>query len=432
MLRKINIIGFKNKIKQYFIIYLILSNFIRLLKRIKKIAIILIEYALWWPIACILNLFNVRFLSVGTNMIGHLAGELDCYLKEKKLSQNNNKYIEIILAPHKEIANKRLLEYFDGHFLIIKSQILCWILKGISKNKLINIDTSEYFYHIATTGKRIRCYDIYKSYRGLDPIIKLKEEDYEKGFEWLRKKGIPRNAWFMTFHARDSSFHNERALDQSFRDSDINNYSLAFKEITERGGWCIRVGANRADKLIPIKGVIESDPVGKDNEWLDIFLCAQSRFFLGSSSGFILLPTIFGTPIVKVNGAPLSAFPHNHRDLYIPKLIYSTNERRYLSFKEIFDSEISNAANIEDFEKLKLICLENSQEDIKDVVIEMIDNINSKETSDNNDADTVNQENVRKLLRPDHIGYNYISKLGREFLIKHEYLLKLNNKCSKY
>ena len=373
------------------------------------------------PFAMMMSIFRIRFLPFGTDMIGHLAGEPDCYLKEIILGKEQKKYIEIILAPADTVANDHLLGYWKRYFYIIKSPFICKLLKQITKDSSLTYDISTYFYHEATTCKPVRCYQIYDQYGSQQPILQLSQHDNERGNRWLRSMGVPDNAWFVAIHARDDSFHPSRKDDQSFRDSDIRSYHLAIKAITEKGGWCIRVGKNRKDKLDYINQLIESELEGEKNEWLDVFLCSKANFFLGSSSGLLMLPTVFGTPTVCVNVAPMTVFPFGHRDLSIPKLVYSNNESRCLNFCEILELDIANANSSRYFERLNLTLINNSSEEIRDIAIEMMELLDGSIVYDG--CDYINQEKFKHLIKPHHYGYGYKSRIGKDFLKKYNSLL---------
>lgn len=372
----------------------------------------LLNNIIWSPLALLLRFFKIRFIPFGVDMIGHLAGEPDCYLKEQMLKGEKNKYIEIILAPNNKVVNMHLLNYWDKYFYIVKTPILCKILKPLSENILIKHNIMDLFYHPHATGKPIRCYDIYSKYT--EPVIKISEKDIERGNEWLRSKGVPENSWFVAMHARDSSFNPSRAEDQSFRDCDIRSYQLAINSIIDRGGWCVRVGKNRKHKLDENPRVIESDPNGENNEWLDMFLCSRARFFLGCTSGFLLMPTIFGTPVVQVNISPMTVFPFKQGDLGIPKLVYEKYSDRYLTFREVLQLEIASADKTDQFEKLGLRLVDNSPKEIKDIADEMMDLLDDSLIYNENENEY--QEKLRKLLKPNHYGFGYSCRIGRKFL----------------
>ena len=52
------------------------------------------------------------------------------------------------------------------------------------------------------------------------PLLQLKDEHRQRGWEMLEKMGIPKDAWFVTNHVRESWVKNK----ESYRDSDISTY----------------------------------------------------------------------------------------------------------------------------------------------------------------------------------------------------------------
>jgi len=156
---------------------------------------------------------------------------------------------------------------------------------------------------------------------------------------------------------------------------------------------------------------------------MDIFLSARCKFFIGCSSGLRILAGAFGTRSVCVNTcAPFSEIlVYGPEDLGIPKLIWSIKDERYLSFKEILSSPVANFYEDRVFAANNLRLVENSPEDIKDVVVEMLDRLEGK--VEYSEEDERLQSQVKSLMNPTHYSYGAISRVGRSFLKKYGNLL---------
>ena len=107
--------------------------------------------------------------------------------------------------------------------------------------------------------------------QGRKPLFNLTEEHKKKGNDILKKIGLPENAWFVTCHVREPHFKNR----EDFRDSDISTYFDAFNEITNRGGWVIRIGDKSMTPLPKINQVIDYAISEYKSDWMDIFLLAN-------------------------------------------------------------------------------------------------------------------------------------------------------------
>ncbi|MFA5101456.1 MAG: hypothetical protein WC547_11280, partial [Candidatus Omnitrophota bacterium] len=74
------------------------------------------------------------------------------------------------------------------------------------------------------------------------------------------------------------------------------------------------------------------------------------------------------------------------------------------------------------FEQAGLRSVENTPEDIRDIVLEMLDRIggNFRYTAD----DELLQERFKSLMGPEHYSYGAVSRIGRDFLKKYSELLE--------
>jgi len=195
------------------------------------------------------------------------------------------------------------------------------------------------------------------------------------------------------------------------------------REITARGGWVIRVGDSKM-KLIPrLERVIDYAHLEIKSDWMDIFLLASCRFFLGSNSGLCHVPTVFGVPGAIANCVPISAvLPYGADDIGIPKLIWSNEKKRYLTFKEVFDSPVSNYRMDSSFSRSGVKPIENSPEDITELALEMLDKVEGKLSY--TDEDEILQRRFKSLMNSSHCSYGAISRVGRGFLKKYANLLE--------
>src|SRR5437763_1137959 len=82
-----------------------------------------------FPIAVVLRAFRVRFLvnspwPESFSRVGHLAIEVDCFLKEERVGLRPH-YRAAIVCPANLAANRCLLKNFGRHERVISSPWLC-------------------------------------------------------------------------------------------------------------------------------------------------------------------------------------------------------------------------------------------------------------------------------------------------------------------
>lgn len=372
------------------------------------------------PLILIFYLLKVKVLNIAFFAIGHLAMDVDQYIKEGYLGIRP-KHIGIALCPHLNLrdvsghANKCLVDYWRQHIKIfkIKSRVLYELVLPFFKNKSIqhNMKNTHFYYAM-----------VQNKWDSNQPLLSLTEKHLKKGNETLRKIGFPDDAWFVCLHVRESSFKPTRTY-HNYRDADIDTYTLACQEIIKRGGWVFRMGDPSTKLYSPFEQVIDYAHSSYRCDEMDIFLCARCKIFLGSSSGIIGVPTIFNVPIIMTNAAPLSAISYTKGDLNLIKMIWNKEEKRYLTFKEILTPKLNDINTMNYFNNLNCIFIDNSPEEIRDVTIEMLDSLSDSNFFYSEKNNNLQLKYISLLKQGQHLGYGTRARMGRDFLKKYEYLL---------
>lgn len=358
-----------------------------------------------------LKIINVSRLTA----IGHFVVELEFYVKEHY--PFSKKRTLILCPPRKMVCNSALLDYWKKYYTVITST-MCYILFYPLKfwNK-ITYHTWKYF-HPGISN----IYAINK--KNNTKLFDLKDEHFCEGKKILSKMKIPENAWYVCFNARSSGCNKEEDDLVLYRNSNIDSLFLALQEIEKRGGWCIRIG-NKYPKLSPrfskLKRIVDYSNSEYNCDWMDIFFSATCKFFLGSSiSGICHLPMLFHTPCVIVNILPFTALPYRKTDLFIFKNYYSILNKRLLTFFEVLFGPIHNSTLTSQYVNSNIIPLDNTEEEIKEVVIEMLNRMENKNNFDS--SYEILQNDFKKLFCPNHLCYQFQSNVGFEFLKKYSYL----------
>ncbi|HOD12728.1 MAG TPA: TIGR04372 family glycosyltransferase [Candidatus Omnitrophota bacterium] len=361
---------------------------------------------------------RVKFIPISTMAIGHLAGELDCYIKEGILDLRPQ-YRAVLLALKKDVVNQYFLGYWRKRILIIQNPILCILLSPFCRSMLTRYRVEKYFCgHFENASFP----EIQRKYYGRPPILSLTNFDRNRGWKVLRNLGLPSDAWFACVHCRENGFGMHKNK-ETLRNVDINNYLSAMQEIVDRGGWVIRVGDPTMKSIPKMRNVIDYAHLSVKSDWMDVFLCASCKFFLGSNSGLSNLASVFGVLTAAANiSGPISAIlPYGPDDIAIPKLIWSIKENRYLSFKEIFSTSIGNFRTDSLYKEHSIIAVENSSEDVKGLAIEALEKVNG--LVNYSEEDHCLQERFKSLMNETHYSYGAVSRVGAKFLQKYQYLL---------
>ena len=257
---------------------------------------------------------------------------------------------------------------------------------------------------------------------GRPPLLRLRDDHRERGRAELKRLGVPEEAWFVGLHVRVAGYHD-------LRNSDVNSYWQAIEAIVERGGWVIRMGDRTMEPLQPPEGMktVASrviDYVFSDcwSDWMDVYLWADGRFLVGTISGPFAVPGTFGVPAVGTNWCPMAPRYWYSRDLYIPKQYRSERESRLLTFSEILSSPIGFSHLSEELARLGVRAIDNSPEQIKEVVVEMLDRLDG--TTTYTDEDEQLYQRFDRMEPPvKHRIPGGGTRIGRDFLRANAHLL---------
>jgi putative glycosyltransferase (TIGR04372 family) len=359
-------------------------------------------------------LVNTAFFSF--SRIGHLCLDVDCFIKEGLLGRRP-RYRGVLLLRKDRAANLCLLNYWRRHLWVISSPFWCDRLARFAAIKELQHPVDPYstaMYETATFGA------IQAAYGDRPPLLRLTKRHAAAGEKCLRAMGLPAGAWFVCVHCREEGY--DRQPVHRARNASIDSYAPAMEAVIARGGWCIRMGEPSVKPLSPLPGVIDYAHSHFRSDWMDIFLCARARFFLGCASGLSCVATVFGVPSAIANQAlPTFTAGHGLSDLVIPKLLWADHQARYLSFPEIAASPLAVVRLTHCLELAGVTAHDNTAEDIRELALEMLDELEGK--FEETDEDPRLQQRMRSLFQPGHYGYGTASRTGRRFLRKHRALL---------
>jgi putative glycosyltransferase (TIGR04372 family) len=301
-------------------------------------------------------------------------------------------------------CNKTLLNLFKRELNFIHSPILK-ILINLTVKELIE---KEIYFSI---NEDIRSYsEHYKT----NPSIFLTEKQIKIGYQKIDKFGITKKDWWVCFHGRDSNYLKTLYPDRSFeyhnyRDFNPNTMISGIMEVVKRGGFAVIMGDKNSENINAKHKNIIFYNKKYSSDFLDVFLSARAKFFVGNSSGLKAISQAFNVPVAATNQIGFNVILQPSNSLIIYKKLYSLEKKRLLTFDEkinigLFNKKDENKGYFtEYYNKNKLIPRENSSQEIKGLVEDMFNLI------DNKKINTIIQSKVKKKLFCD---YNHTELAG--------------------
>jgi len=219
------------------------------------------------------------------------------------------------------------------------------------------------------------------------PHIRFTVHEEKMGLELLKSLGIPENARFICLLGRDARYLSvympEHDLSYTnYRNVDIDNYQPAAQYLAENGYYVIRMGRHVEKKFtVQHPNVIDYADSPFCSDFGDIYLSAKCFFFISVSCGLDAVAQIFRRPILQTNVPLVDPDFHPEWHLMITKKMLELSTGKYLTPKEIaaaFPWLNSNGArSILTIAKDKgLSLVENTPEEITEVVKEMVERLN--------------------------------------------------------
>ncbi len=391
---------------------------LNIFKRVFLEVYIILTYPIFFLIALILKILNIKMLNiVYVNAIGHYMLEPECFIREN-LSQLKQKYKNIFfLAPKSEVCNTYATVLWKEYFTVFESNIICFLLKPLSRQRICKCDIYEY---VMKENNTVKCFKIFNDTYHLDTLHKLNSKVEEKCRKKLKKINITAEDWFVVLHTRDPYYRNHK--EKTIRDTDIGSYKLAINEIVSRGGKVIRMGTKGT--RIDLKGINIIDYPNSDlkSEEMDFYLCANAKLAIVCTSGLAVIPAIFKTPILYTNTIPMgNSLPLQPGAITIPKLLFSKKYNRKLTFKESLDYPLGNAITNTPYKENDIDVIDNTAEDIRDGLLETFQRVDK--TYKESEEKKLLQKKFKTYIRKGHYSFGSGGFVSGEFLRKNMNLL---------
>jgi putative glycosyltransferase (TIGR04372 family) len=377
------------------------------------------------PIVFFIRLFNcfltIRFGVLYTDRIGHFAANTELYLCERdaKINTPKNFYIDIFCMGDKPICNHYLLKKWREKFIIWPKwlvELILILFKLIPGGSIHLIPKNTQ--HDRDVNNLL---DKYPSH------LSLTEKEEKRGQDILKEMGVPLNSKFVCLLVRDSAYLNSHQPKEdwnyhNYRDCDIDNYLIAAEYLVEHGFYVLRMGRVVNKPFISNKkGIIDYANSKWVSDFMDIYLGARCTFCISTGAGWDSIPVwLFRKPTIYTNLVPFGYLvTYSHKLLLTTKRHFSKTLNRELSMDEIFEKGIAYSLYSNDYYNNSIDLIENSPQEILDVVIEMIEYLRGY-VSYNEQEELISKrfwDKYSKLMKVYSLGINLHGVLKARFSI---------------
>jgi putative glycosyltransferase (TIGR04372 family) len=360
---------------------------------------------------------------IASERIGEFAGNIDLFLKRREMCGAPSRVRHIFLAG--KVCNRQLMTMCRRHICVVESRMLHTLFRY-----------SEALWKKTSFCEPLEwnCKEYYKVRNAKNTLTFLHSE-VEKGECFLKSLGLrPNKDWFVCIFSRDPAYLETAFPKNAFisrdwsyhdhRNSDIDTYRAAVREIIDRGGYVIRMGQHVGKPFEFVHEKVIDYAMRYREDFLDIYLMAHCRFVLGVLSGICDVPMMFSVPRICVNTTPAFDRPPCQNALFIPKKIRRLESKEWVPYQEVmlktpirdmpllWDSRVFSSEGYE--------YVDNSEQDILDVTREMLDKLEGSFTE--TEANRALQEKYFNLFPSDHWAAGVKTPVGQDFIRKNSAL----------
>ena len=273
----------------------------------------------------------------------------------------------LIMVDGSKVANIRLLNTIKPKLKIIKSSPLIFNSLLISQpEKVFLVDDTRFCDKKDPAIELVNKWTIKsKSHYKLQ-----RKKSYLKDIldcSQLKNHDIKND--FITLHVRSSPNENSNFKESSVRNADIFSYLETIRFLIKNNLNVVRIGDLNSPKLPYINGFIDLTLNERDLN-NDIDLLVNAKFHLGTLSGPINVPPLFGVPVLLTNSVRPHLQPLFPLSLSISKRCFSKKDKSYMSYDSFIKSKMSNEEMKRDFGDYMLI--DNSPKEILSAVKDML------------------------------------------------------------
>ena len=321
-----------------------------------------------------LDKIGIEFIPISM-VVGSLGQhkKLEMLIKSNMLGLRKEKKQIIVFPENYKLTNTTLYSYFQRYFVEIIDTELYNSLKIFQSYLELPLEVSLPlnigFPHEEIAGNII---EQKWDYENRPPLFKIKEDHFKKGVKILEGLGLPKNAWYVTLHMREDGYKGLHSKYADIRNVDPSTYLGAIEEIAKKGGWVFRMGDHHMSHFPEHPNVIDYAHHPINSEFMDIFLGATCKFCLATSSGYYVIPRLFGIPILLTNSSPHPYWSMRKFDLFLPNFLENKKDKTLLDWESYFSSPIAWYGMIENYEKAGLEIIRNTTEEITNATKEII------------------------------------------------------------
>lgn len=342
----------------------------------------------------------IRIDSVPSNFGDFALWTFNYYAKkELGIDEPKKPYIDLIFigAKFKSLYNSQILKMWRRKIKIYEKFPLYFIhvinklLPGYNNHNIKNLSQRpSYGYKYYSNNKQNQIEYLINN----STTIKFTKEEETYGDKLLRELGVENKKKIVCLAVRDHAYSSEKVKDpradhsyHSYRHTNLDRFKLTAKFLSDSGYYVFRMGKQSNQRFnINDKKVVDYSNSNLKSDFLDVFIGANCYFCISTGYGFDDIPLIFGRPLAIINTPIIGLRSRLSNQIFLTKHHFCTEKNENLTLDEIFKKDVHSLFYSENYTEKGVALKDNSDEEIRDLAKEMIENLKSgfKKCSESN------------------------------------------------
>ena len=326
-------------------------------------------------------LVTVRFGALKSDRIGHFVLETELMLQEQLagIKTRPGRSVDIYYAPQ-PVSNAQVEKMWGRvvrmwpRWLMVPTFKISSLLPGADR-------------HRAPTATST-CLDVLNLLDRTKALLSFTPDEEKRGKALLESLGVG-SAPFVCVIVRDETYYKKALPNQdlsyhSFRNCDIDTYVDGLEALADQGVFVLRMGAVVGKPLLSSHPrVIDYANSNLRSAFGDMYLGANCKFCISDGLGFYAIPAAFRRPNAYVNYSPFHMFYSSRSsDLGIAKVFAEAGTGNVVPLRELAGYDISNLTRTERLAAAGLRVVDNTSQEIRQLLLEMNARIDGMWVSD--------------------------------------------------
>ncbi|OGG96040.1 MAG: hypothetical protein A2508_03555 [Candidatus Lambdaproteobacteria bacterium RIFOXYD12_FULL_49_8] len=358
--------------------------------------------------------FKWRISKIHVMRIGHLALNIDLFLRRQQLQGGPEKGVRhVFVTDSSFVANRPLLEMWKRHLNISESTVL----RGFLNLSGWILEKTPFFPPLPMSSTE------WAEFNQAAPSLKFTDAEEALGQKELAKMGIdPNKNWIALVFARDSGYLTQTLPKENWdchlcRNSKIESFRPLITHLIDQGAVVLRMGTHITQPFLFDHPNYLDYSNRFRTPFMDIYLAAKARLFVGSASGMADVTNLFDTPRLQLDCVPFGFLPFGKKQMSLPKRVCRFDSREPVPYREIIEKGLALEGNGTLFNRAGYDYLDNSPEEMLLATKELLRWISSEGGFEPAEVQLI--EKARDLFPQGHPARSNLNPISPGFISKY-------------